>query len=462
MTPASAAPHSPSANREADIQILVHVAAPGRSRDDARYRALAKSVLGFEAATHFDLAPTTAESTCDDDDDNYDYDGDLSQRPVYASIRTHTAPRPVPAGLQAEYQSAPYSISSGEPDLDDDDYEHGTSFLVPRTANDQSSGILSFSSARSTVENRLLVTPRQRTRSAPVSVVKNSFIERPALEQRAVSDSWETPPSVVPDSQPTPKRKPCWRDEIDGELHRRGGDGVFEDRPKKRLRLDPDAGDVPAKPANEDHALNVRQRSPAKIRLEPASQDSTRSTSLIQRFVARGPAPPVSDQPFVTHVTPSLEFLAQNLSIAKRFRPAEILSPLEDLQRGYWELRVSRDAWSMQLREKFWNYLAEYIGAGKAGWGVWAEILMGNGINIERRDTVDRDRSKGSGQQGGVHHFAGQNGIDSDGDWIVRVWCWGEVVGHIYLLLFLASERKVKGMAATWKDAAGETMVRME
>ena len=48
------------------------------------------------------------------------------------------------------------------------------------------------------------------------------------------------------------------------------------------------------------------------------------------------------------------------------------------------------------------------------------------------------------------------------GDEIVRVYCWGEVVGYIYILLFMGSHRKIRGMDARWIDAGGEVVIRMD
>jgi hypothetical protein len=41
------------------------------------------------------------------------------------------------------------------------------------------------------------------------------------------------------------------------------------------------------------------------------------------------------------------------------------------------------------------------------------------------------------------------------------MYAWGEVAIHIYLLLFLASERRVRGMGAEWRDSGEEVVVKM-
>ena len=43
----------------------------------------------------------------------------------------------------------------------------------------------------------------------------------------------------------------------------------------------------------------------------------------------------------------------------------------------------------------------------------------------------------------------------------VRVFCWGEVVKHVYLMLYVASKSKVRKLGLKWEDAGGEIVVRM-
>lgn len=43
----------------------------------------------------------------------------------------------------------------------------------------------------------------------------------------------------------------------------------------------------------------------------------------------------------------------------------------------------------------------------------------------------------------------------------LKVYTWGEIVGHVYLLLFLASERRIRKMGAQWRDCGEEVVVQM-
>ena len=43
----------------------------------------------------------------------------------------------------------------------------------------------------------------------------------------------------------------------------------------------------------------------------------------------------------------------------------------------------------------------------------------------------------------------------------LKVYTWGEIASYIYLLLFLASERKIRKMGAQWRDCSEEVVVQM-
>ena len=45
---------------------------------------------------------------------------------------------------------------------------------------------------------------------------------------------------------------------------------------------------------------------------------------------------------------------------------------------------------------------------------------------------------------------------------MAKIYCWGEIVREVWLLLFIASHRKVIGAGAKWIDAAGEVVVVMQ
>ncbi|KAI1345127.1 hypothetical protein F5Y15DRAFT_18228 [Xylariaceae sp. FL0016] len=135
------------------------------------------------------------------------------------------------------------------------------------------------------------------------------------------------------------------------------------------------------------------------------------------------PEPPVSTRIIEPHnlITESLEKLARDLDLDKRFRPEQQLRDLRPSERGYWLLNCS--SWSIQLKWDAWAFLANHVGTGLTGWGV----------------SCKRDAEYQS----------------------LKVFCWGAVVPHIYLLLYLATQREVLFTGAYWIEGGGEKVVVM-
>lgn len=134
----------------------------------------------------------------------------------------------------------------------------------------------------------------------------------------------------------------------------------------------------------------------------------------------RPPSPPVG----IDDVDPSdlisekLAKLARDLSSRYRPDPKRAVDPFE---RGYWFLDCTD--WSAEIRFETWGFLSNYLRSGLAGWGTWCR----------------RDRSH---------------------DWI-RLYCWGHVAKHTYLLLYLASGRQLKTTGASWYDADGQLAIEV-
>ncbi|KAK8048797.1 hypothetical protein PG994_010527 [Apiospora phragmitis] len=120
-------------------------------------------------------------------------------------------------------------------------------------------------------------------------------------------------------------------------------------------------------------------------------------------------------------ITEGLRKLGASLQIPKRFRPERQSRGLRPFERGYWSLDCSD--WTSELRSEAWVFLANYVGGGSAGWGIWC-----------RRDADFNT---------------------------LKVYCWGHVVAHIFLVLYLASRRKILYTGATWIDGDSKTVVIM-
>ncbi|KAK3111653.1 hypothetical protein LTR53_012874 [Teratosphaeriaceae sp. CCFEE 6253] len=144
-------------------------------------------------------------------------------------------------------------------------------------------------------------------------------------------------------------------------------------------------------------------------------------------LMIRPPEPAVSLNSFVTHVTPDLSMLADQLNLSERYIPVLTTRNLRPLERGYWLIETA--GWACELQSAFWAFLMSTVGIGKAGWGVWCLR--------ERAHKSDRGLGK------------------------VKVFCWGEVVAHVYLMLYVASSSRVRKNGLQWLDAEEKVVVQM-
>ncbi|GAO51219.1 hypothetical protein SAICODRAFT_17182 [Saitoella complicata NRRL Y-17804] len=187
-----------------------------------------------------------------------------------------------------------------------------------------------------------------------------------------------------------------------------------------------------------DAGRDVRKGSAVRAAMEPAVSDLTRTT---------GNKPPEYDSQDVSEseLHPSLSSLIKQshhifpphephlhsnpplitpylrtLPISV-YRPTATTRPLRPMERGYWRIDVR--SWEKEVKTKFWKFLSAAIVSRKAGWVV---------AHIEEETRGD----------------------------VVRVYCWGEAVGYVWLLLYAVSDKKTK-RGIEWIDAAGEVVIRV-
>jgi hypothetical protein len=128
------------------------------------------------------------------------------------------------------------------------------------------------------------------------------------------------------------------------------------------------------------------------------------------------------------------------MSLQKYFSPEYVSRRLRPMERGYW--RIPTTAWDASIRAQFWRFLEEFVGDGRAGWGVWVSRTV---EAVDKR-VVKKGDNKTSGDTGAE---------------VVRVYCWGEVVGYMWLVMIIASERQVKGSGCCWVDGGEQIVIRM-
>ena len=263
--------------------------------------------------------------------------------------------------------------------------------------------------------------------------------------------------SVIPDSQPT--QAPLENKESEPR------DPLLQPPSKRRrpeVRQCTSVAPTPA-PAPPLPRLSPSP-SPSSIP-RPISTDAHSEYTLFSQLPVeiRPPPPPISTSPFTTHITPTLGMLVDRLNPARIYKPIRQVRGLDTLERGHWAVQITirpdppagtigakgKSYWNGELFARFWGFLSVFIGQeGRAGWGVWCFL--------ERVE----DQGSGSGSGSGSGLGLGLEGRD---EVMVRlkVYAWGEVAMHVYLLLFLASERRVKGMGARWLDSREDVVIEM-
>lgn len=129
--------------------------------------------------------------------------------------------------------------------------------------------------------------------------------------------------------------------------------------------------------------------------------------------------PPVSrtetrSSPFSPHTAFLTQLLRKQSLSGKCVLPAH--RDLVPLERGHWRFDIS--SFPPELRTSFWHMLARIVGDGRAGFvSCWYD------------------------------------------DGIVKIYCWGEVLRAVYLLLYVASKSWITRVEASWIDADGKEML---
>ncbi|KAF2806617.1 uncharacterized protein BDZ99DRAFT_573361 [Mytilinidion resinicola] len=130
--------------------------------------------------------------------------------------------------------------------------------------------------------------------------------------------------------------------------------------------------------------------------------------------------------------TPLLDSMKSNEGNIGRYKPKKSMRRLELDERGFWRVETAR--WPRQIQYRFWSSLAKCIQKGDFGWG----------ITMHRETLALEDGS-----------------IDDDELGLVRLYCWGELVEHIYLFLWLYSAGRAANAGLQWIDADNIVVVQM-
>lgn len=400
---------------EDSTEILVHITAPSAATDDARYRALAQAYLDFQPKGFVEL-------------------------PRDASSRPSAVPPDRLISPQASFGSVWDNVGS------------------PRLAG---------------VNQQLAPSPGVQPRLPPASSQLGDDFSQP---------SWVAPPSEVPDSMPdndirapafnTPTRvlnfflqstgqlpqstggassevPECGRNVLHGNLSRAAAFNIDSSpsarRPQSHALQGPASiekvDDVHVEDDVEDDVEDVTADSGAVK--APSGSDSAAWPEVHRSTIPATPAanksacafdsndwahetqlistePGVASHRLGPRAPQHLEKLAESMQMGKKYKPKYQARDMRPFERGYW--LMSLVGWDFEEKVKAWGFLGNYIRRDdKAGWGTRA----------------CRDESWG---------------------WI-RLYGWEHIAGELYILLYVASYRKLKFMEIKYYGAAGDVLI---
>ncbi|RMY53162.1 hypothetical protein D0865_05405 [Hortaea werneckii] len=297
---------------------------------------------------------------------------------------------------------------------------HSTTLSSPELVNDSSSelptsyGLSSITSQSS----RARLRPSQRSTSDPGPVSDN------------LNHNLQAAHSMEAHSQPAKsheiaKFSPQVARQSRDELKAPFAAPKVADRPSGSQN----ASQTQAEPQVETSAVAVTDDA---AMISPMPETSTSPAAIHALPLAiYPPEPEAALAKFTTHITYHLNFLAESSFAKDSYKPVSIVREPGPLERGHWLLPSSGiSVWPATLQLDFWNFLSQFISSGNGGWGLWCV----------------RE----------IYHGDDQSSLGT-----VRVYCWGEVVKHVYLLLYTASQSKVRKMGLQWVDGDGKIVVQM-
>jgi hypothetical protein len=147
------------------------------------------------------------------------------------------------------------------------------------------------------------------------------------------------------------------------------------------------------------------------------------------------PAPEVGTTKSATwpsQSTPIMEAMVTNEGNIGRYNPKMLMRRPEMDERGFW--RIETSSWPRKIQHQFWTSMVTHIRKGHFGWG----------ITMHREPRLFDDGT-----------------IDDSELGLVRLYCWGELVEHTYLFLWLSSAGKVLNSGLQWIDADNLVVVHM-
>lgn len=446
------------ATSEMSTEILVHITAPSRASDDVRYRALASAYLAFEPARTITLPRGTIVTESPQRSGDAFISPQASFRSVWDNVNSPgLATRKGNSGSQSNKQSNGRSLPQDASHKGD---ETQVSWIAPLSEVPDSMPDNDISVAVFCTPTRVLNYYLQNTEPPSGSPATSSQRlpegSRNAFHGTLLPEAYDTvvlsgeastslrqskrgTTSII-GSVPAPAADVATGNTQANLLSRNDIDGTIlipstqqweraesEPPPSKRLKRGPAKEDAQALGRSVSDLLPTgSKQGPDLPQVSPEGDDEE-----IESFVVENPdwshvTEIISAEPLVANHSlgprppVSLERLAEDMEMQRRYRPTYQAREMRPYERGYW--LVSLDGWDHREKVAFWGFLGNWIRRdGNAGWGTRA-----------CRDEL----------------------------WAwTRLYGWEHIAGELYILLYVASYRLLKCMEMTFHDGAGNVLV---
>lgn len=490
-----------SGHSRPSAELLAHISAPSGARDDVTYAAQVAACLSFEVETRTNVLQL----------DDGGLQGAVSEKTTVASDAAayggNNGGDGDYGGNPSQSPSSSSQASASDTGDADDSIRHGD--WITLLESDESPG---GSPQEHDKRQELKKQEEQKQQghyekpvATPTGLYDVTFTnigdaEPPddqaannALQLRAQDevtnsrsdcrpDSFETPPAEVPDSHSTivssqiSAQTDSWMEaEVNNSppLHARNP-------PLQRtLSISP-------RPQSGSQSQTPKATQVAQTTSSPAPSASFRifTSSLPLTITSaeppKAPSSTSATRRFKTHITRPLTMIVERIQISRVFRPARQTRHLARAERGYWVVplvvvdytppppsqsfpakgvephetvhtKAEPNVWCTTCFRKFWEFLQSFIEENRAGWGVWCiceseSVGSSNGHGHDYGDAV----------QTRCTHQRATLAVT------VKIYAWGEIASHIWVLSYLASDRKIRRVRGVeWRDANGETVICM-
>jgi hypothetical protein len=431
-------------------EILVHISAPTTRQNDELYRSLASAYLDFKPRTVY-----RDDRSAEPSEQNGPRDATLNRIATPTTKNTDASLGTSTSSIGKDsYGSFPSNISSGSYTVDREYLSSGPYYVSPESGSTSSMGRLARLD-RSYLNWQEKATPRgsavrerKRVPQTPQDLddADTAFIEDSQLAAQILQSQLLDGYSATEEDTDDDEEGGRVEDTSDDEMERVEETDImsFDGNLSSELDVEP----TMSKLQSSAHAYSLPEDTGSSADDSEHTEDSPTYGTLDYSFLQHGnndeesiqaidaslspvdfsilplyafaPTPKISvsrPSTLPSQITKSLSEL--KTQSPTRFQPRKRQRLPQHDERGHWVVDCAK--WPQAFQQDFWNLLYEHVCSGKIGWGT----------------TLYRD-AKSPEMLG-----------------LVRLYCWGEVVEHMWLLLWLCSQGRISGSRTKWIDASG-------